>query len=60
MVSANAMGQAIRNWSGHEVSHSIVGPAVMRPMSPDMRAAMMNVMNTCERSTNFLLIEHFL
>lgn len=60
IVSRNASGQAMTNEMGQLVSHSSVGPVVMRPISPDMIAAMMKVIKTWATSRNFLLIVNFL
>lgn len=42
--------------TGQLLSHSRVGPIENKLMRPDITAANMNVMNTCDNRRNFLLI----
>ena len=56
MVRANVMGQAMMKLRGQLVNQSSVGPIEKRLIRPDMMAAMMKVMKTCEIRRNFLFI----
>ena len=58
IVTANAMGQAMMNWRGQADNQASDGPLKMRPMIPDMVAAMMNVMMIWVTNKYFLLTVH--
>lgn len=60
IVTAKAMGQAMMNCLGQLANHCMDGPVKMRPIMPDMVAAIMNVIMTWVRKILFLLNERSL